>query len=74
MSEEDDARILREKIDIGFKEGVAMALEEHRRMGRKVVMWQDGKVVHVDPPPMDPEVFREMQERHAECRRRLAVG
>ncbi len=37
------------KVDKGAKEGVALALEEHYRMGRSIVVWQDGKVVWLKP-------------------------
>jgi hypothetical protein len=40
---------LRKKFDAGVKEGVALALEEHYRMGRSIVVWRDGKVVHLKP-------------------------
>jgi hypothetical protein len=37
------------KIDAGIKQAVSEALEEHRRMGRAIVVWKDGKVVTVPP-------------------------
>jgi len=40
---------LRQKIDAGVKEGVAVALEEHYRMGRSIVVWRDEKVVTLKP-------------------------
>jgi hypothetical protein len=45
----EEALSLREKVEKGAKEGVALALEEHYRMGRSIVVWQDGKVVHLKP-------------------------
>jgi hypothetical protein len=38
-----------QKVDAGFKAGVALALEEHYRMGRSIVVWRDGKVVKLAP-------------------------
>jgi hypothetical protein len=37
------------KIDEGIKAAVAASLEEHRRMGRPIVVWQDGQVVSIPP-------------------------
>lgn len=37
------------KIDAGIKLAVAKALKEHRRMGRSVVVWRDGKVTTISP-------------------------
>jgi hypothetical protein len=37
------------KIDAGIKQAISEALEEHRRMGRSVVVWKDGKVVTIPP-------------------------
>jgi hypothetical protein len=48
MSQEE-IEALWEKIDRGAKEGVALALEEHYRMGRPIVVWRDGKVVTLQP-------------------------
>ncbi len=48
MSQEE-IEALWEKIDRGAKEGVALALEEHYRKGRSIVVWRDGKVVHLQP-------------------------
>jgi hypothetical protein len=48
---EDKAKELRDKITAGLKAGVALALEEHRRAGRKVAIWKDGRVQLVLPDP-----------------------
>jgi len=37
------------RIDAGIKAGVASALEEHRRAGRAIVVWKNGKVALVPP-------------------------
>ena len=38
---------LRRKIDAGVKAGAAQAIEEHRRAGRMIVVWRDGRVAEV---------------------------
>jgi hypothetical protein len=45
----DKAKDLRQKIDAGVKTAVASALEEHRRAGRSVVVWEQGKVATLRP-------------------------
>jgi hypothetical protein len=40
----DKAKQLHQKIDAGVKIAVASALEEHRRVGRSMVIWKLGKV------------------------------
>lgn len=48
---------LRRRIDQGVKDAVALAIEDHRRLGQSIVVWRDGRVVIVPPeeiPPMDP--------------------
>ncbi|MCE0499511.1 MAG: hypothetical protein LV481_16345 [Methylacidiphilales bacterium] len=45
----DKVKELRQKIDAGVKTAVATALEEHRRAGRSVVVWKQGKVVTIRP-------------------------
>ena len=44
-----------ERIEAGLKAAAAKALDEHRRAGRLVPVWQDGKVIEVVPP--SPEEF-----------------
>jgi len=51
----DEDEVLR-KIDIGVRRGVARALEEHRRAGRSIVVWQDGKIVWIPPEQIPPLV------------------
>ena len=34
-----------QKIDAGVKAGAALALEEHRRLGRSIAILQDDKIV-----------------------------
>lgn len=48
-----DRETLRRKIEAGVQAGIARALEEHRRAGRKVAIWNDGQVVFVLPPAQD---------------------
>jgi ABC-type proline/glycine betaine transport system ATPase subunit len=44
---------LHEKIDAGVKAAIAHALEEHRRAGRPIAIWKDGKVAIV--PVEEPQ-------------------
>ncbi len=44
-----EAAELHRKVEQGAREGVALALEEHYRMGRSIVVWRDGKVVWLKP-------------------------
>ena len=49
MSNNDDDKeddILK-RFNIGVRLGVARALDEHKRMGRSIVVWRDGKIVEV---------------------------
>lgn len=41
----EDRKESREKVLAGLRLAVAEALEVHRKAGRKVVVWKDGKVV-----------------------------
>ncbi len=40
---------INEKIDIGVKKGAAKARAEHKKAGRPIYIWEDGKVVEVPP-------------------------
>lgn len=51
------------KIDAGIKQAVSVALEEHRRMGRAVVVWKDGKIVTI--PPSEIPTLNEEPSDHA---------
>jgi hypothetical protein len=37
------------KVEASVDAGIALALDEHRRMGRSIVVWRDGKVVTIPP-------------------------
>ncbi len=39
------------------QEAVLNAVEEHRRMGRSIVVWQDGRVVRVPPSQLTPRAL-----------------
>jgi hypothetical protein len=54
MSREEMER----RIDAGIKKAIAEAIEEHRRMGRSIVISKDGKVVTIpasEIPPLQPD-------------------
>jgi hypothetical protein len=40
-------------IDAGVHASIALALEEHRRAGRTVAVWRDGRVVEILPEPQE---------------------
>lgn len=50
---EQEVTELHQKITAGVKAGIAVALEEHRRAGRKVPIWEDGQVKYVLPSPQE---------------------
>ncbi|MBK9384830.1 MAG: hypothetical protein IPN34_08455 [Planctomycetes bacterium] len=52
MNEAERAAIGR-KIDAGIRASIALALEEHRRAGRTVAIWRDGRVVEILPEPQE---------------------
>ena len=33
------------KVEAGVQAGIDLALDEHRRMGRSIVNWEDGKMI-----------------------------
>ncbi len=53
MSNQDGRELVR-KINLGVRLGVAKALAEHKKAGRSIVVWRDGKVVRV--PPEDIQI------------------
>jgi hypothetical protein len=53
---------LRQKITAGIKAAVASALEEHRRAGRPVAIWQNGRVRLVLPQVPSPQPAMMLRE------------
>lgn len=49
-----DREELARKIDVGIKTSVADALEEHRRMGRSIVIWRGGKIMNIPAEEIPP--------------------
>jgi hypothetical protein len=47
MSKPDDDLHLR--IGYGIRRGAARALAEHKKNGRSIVIWRDGRVVRIPP-------------------------
>jgi hypothetical protein len=37
------------RAEMALKEAVADAIAEHKRMGRPIMVWRDGKVVKIPP-------------------------
>jgi hypothetical protein len=44
MSDNEFTEFLK-KVDAGVQAGTALALDEHRRMGRSIVNWENGKMI-----------------------------
>ncbi len=42
-------KLLSEKIDKGVQKAIAEAIEKHRKLGESIAVWQDGKVVILPP-------------------------
>lgn len=49
MKEEVKNLPLDVRAEMALKEAVADAIAEHKRMGRPIVVWRDGKVVTIPP-------------------------
>lgn len=47
---------LRHKIDLGIKTAIAEALEDHRRHGRTIVVWQDGGIKYLTGDEIKPQM------------------
>ncbi len=43
----NDPKEILDKIDYGVRRGAAQALAEHKKAGRSIVIWKDGKVVQI---------------------------
>lgn len=37
------------RFEIGLRRGVSKALDEHKKLGHSIVVWQDGKIVKIPP-------------------------
>lgn len=48
-----DKMTLTEKATAALNDAVARVFEQHRREGRPVVVWRDGKAVYEMPPAKD---------------------
>jgi hypothetical protein len=44
---------LNARAEMALKEAVADAIAEHKRMGRSIVVWRDGKVVKIPPEEIE---------------------
>lgn len=53
-----------DKIDYGVRRGAARALAHHKKAGRSIAIWKDGKVVLVPPEQIEiPEEFKDLVEK-----------
>lgn len=44
-----DEKTLHERITKGIKKGVARALQEHKKAGRSITVWKNGKMERIPP-------------------------
>jgi len=57
-------KTLAEKIDFGVRLGAARAKAEHKKAGRSIAVWQNGKVVRIPPEKIEiPEEFKDLIEK-----------
>jgi hypothetical protein len=52
MSARSDRETL-DNIHKGVKEGVRKAVREHKRAGRAIAVWNNGKVEHIPPKKIE---------------------
>jgi hypothetical protein len=43
-----------ERVDALVGEAIALAIEEHRRLGNPIAVWRDGTVVWIQPEDIPP--------------------
>jgi hypothetical protein len=41
--------------------GAQIAIETHRRMGRSIVIWKDGRIQHIPPEDIEPRDLAALQ-------------
>ena len=46
---DNESKLLSERIDKGVQKAIAEAVERHRRLGESIAISQDGKVVILSP-------------------------
>jgi len=56
------AEEINRRIDRGVKLAVAEALDGHKRAGRNIVVWKDGKIVSIPPEEIDSLPAKDVQE------------
>ncbi|MBI3891240.1 MAG: hypothetical protein HY303_06890 [Candidatus Wallbacteria bacterium] len=57
ITDEERERILGSEIEAvseAIEEAVALAIEEHRRLGNSIAVWRDGRVVLLSPEEIPP--------------------
>lgn len=53
-----------EKIDFGVRLGAARAKADHKKAGRSIAVWKNGKVVRIPPAKIEiPKEFINLIER-----------
>jgi hypothetical protein len=54
-------REIGERIDQGIREGVAKALMEHKKAGRAIAVWKNGRVIRIPPDQIRVEEEQEKE-------------
>lgn len=54
-------REIGERIDQGIREGVAKALMEHKKAGRAIAVWKNGRVIQIPPDQIHVEEEQEKE-------------
>lgn len=49
MTKKKEIKVFRERVFKGVKIAVGNALEEHKKVGRSIVIRRNGRIVHVPP-------------------------
>jgi hypothetical protein len=53
-------------IDEGLRRGVREALRRHKKLGHSIVVWRDGRIVHV--PPEEIQIVESSDDSHSSHR------
>jgi len=58
---DNESKLLSERIDKGVQKAIAEAVERHRRLGESIAISQDGKVVILSPEEIPPLIANKPQ-------------
>ena len=51
----NSAHVDAKRIEAAMQRAVQQALWEHKQLGHSIVIWRDGKIVHLPPEEIDVE-------------------